>query len=178
MILTGFMATGKSRVGSAVAQRLGLRFIDTDQEIENRCGKSPAAIIVEDGEPRLRELERGLVAELAADPAPAVVATGGGTLVEPGNFEAMAAVGVVIWLRARPEVVAARVAQCSQVRPKLTESGAPLLEAIEDLMARRQAAYARAEVNVDTSDLSIEDVVNAVLAALERAGRNPCKALT
>ncbi len=176
VILTGFMATGKSKVGAAVAQRLGLRLIDTDQEVERRCGKSPAAIIVEDGEFRLRDLERKIIAALAKEPMPAVIATGGGTLVEQRNFDTMAAVGVVVCLRARPEIVAARVAGCAQARPKLTEGDAPLLERIRQLMAQREAAYTRADVSIDTSDLSIEAVAQTVLAALACRGFNPCKA--
>jgi shikimate kinase/3-dehydroquinate synthase len=174
VILTGFMATGKSRVGAALAHRLGLRLIDTDQEVERRCGKTPAAIIVEDGEVRLRQLEREIVAELAKDPTPTVIATGGGTLVEPCNFDTIAAVGIVVCLRARPEVVAARVSQCNQVRPKLRQGNAPLLEQIRQLMAQREAAYARAEISVDTSDLSIETAAQAVLAALAQRGFTSC----
>jgi shikimate kinase len=176
VILTGFMATGKSKVGAALARRLGLRLIDTDEEIKRRWGKSPAAIIIEDGEVRLRQLECKIIAELAEESGPAVIATGGGTLVEPGSFDAMAAVGVIVCLRARPEVVAARVAQCAQVRPKLSEGSAPLLEQIKRLMAQREAAYSRADLSVDTSDLSVEAAAEAVLAALACRGFNPCKA--
>jgi len=176
LVLTGFMATGKSQVGAAVASRLGLPLIDTDAEIGSRWGKSPAAIILEDGEERLRYLERVLIAELAADRRPAVIATGGGTLVDPRNFVKIAAVAVVVWLDARAEVVAERVGRSAELRPKLLESGKPLMERIIELMEERRPAYARAHFRVDTSDITIHEVAARVIAGASSHGFTTCKA--
>jgi shikimate kinase len=126
LILTGFMATGKSVVGPLLARRLGWRFIDTDAMIVAREGRPIAAIFSDDGEPRFRALERQVVADLARErrrcpqcrgALPAVIATGGGVMVDEANCAALRRTGVVICLSARPEVIAARVARSRARRP-------------------------------------------------------------
>lgn len=174
LILTGFMATGKSVVGPRVARRLGWRFIDTDAIIVAREGRPIAAIFSDDGEPRFRALERGVVAELAAErrrcpmchcALPAVISTGGGVMVDEANAAALRRAGVVICLSARPDVIAARVARSRARRPKLMEGGKPLGKRIRELMTQRAPAYARAHASVDTSDASVDAVVERVIDA-------------
>ena len=118
LILTGFMATGKSAVGRAAAARLGWRLVDSDAELVARAGKPIPAIFAEHGEAQFRALEREVIAALADDPAlcpqcgeprPAVISTGGGALVDERNYLALKRAGVIICLIARPEVIAARV---------------------------------------------------------------------
>jgi shikimate kinase len=183
LILTGFMATGKSVVGPLVARRLGWRFVDSDAEVAARAGKSIAAVFADEGEARMRALEREVIAALARDRRrcaqcgrrrPAVIATGGGAIVEEANFAEMHAAGVVICLSARPEVIARRVARTAARRPKLAEGGKPLLERINELMAERASAYARADATIDTSEIAIEAVVERVLDAYAAHGRGRC----
>src|SRR5438445_7751638 len=78
LVLTGFMATGKSVVGHALAHRLKWPMIDTDHEIVSRAGKTVEEIFSAHGEPHFRQLERDLIAELCAWPTSAIIATGGG----------------------------------------------------------------------------------------------------
>jgi shikimate kinase len=172
LILTGFMATGKSVVGPLVARRLGWRFIDTDAVIVARAGRPIAAIFADDGEARFRALEHQVVADLAAErrrcpqcqgALPAVIATGGGVMVNESNCAALRRTGVVICLSARPEVIAARVSRSRARRPKLAEGGKPLGERIRELMAERAAAYTRAHASVDTSDIPVDAVVERVI---------------
>jgi shikimate kinase len=172
LILTGFMATGKSVVGPLVARRLGWRFIDTDAIIVAREHRPIATIFSEDGEPRFRALERQVVSDLAAErrrcpqcrgALPAVIATGGGAMVDESNSAALRRTGVVICLSARPEVVAARVARARARRPKLMEGGRPLGERIRELMAERAGAYSHAHASVDTSDIPVDAVVERVI---------------
>jgi shikimate kinase len=174
LILTGFMATGKSVVGPLLARRLGWRFIDTDAIIVARERRPIAAIFSEDGEARFRALEHQVVADLAAErrrcpqcrgALPAVIATGGGVMVDESNSAALRRTGVVICLSARPDVIAARVARSRARRPKLMEGGKPLGERIRELMAERAIVYTRAHVSVDTSDLPVDAVVERVLDA-------------
>jgi len=167
VVLTGFMASGKSAVGRALAARLGRRFVDSDHEIVARAGKPVAQIFAEDGEAAFRRLEREVIASLAAAPEPAVIATGGGALVDDANYAALSCVGTVVCLVARPEVIARRVSASSVARPKLTEGNLPLEERITQLMHERQAAYARAAITVDTSDLTVSAAADRVLRALE-----------
>jgi shikimate kinase len=167
VILTGFMATGKSSVGRSVAARLGHRFIDTDHEIVARAGKPIARIFAEDGEAAFRQLEREVIAALMQAPQPAVIATGGGALVDDANFAALSQAGVIVCLVARPEVIARRVSVSNIARPKLAEGNLPLEQRIVELMEARQSAYARAAITIDTSDLTIDVVAERVLRALE-----------
>jgi shikimate kinase / 3-dehydroquinate synthase len=167
VVLTGFMASGKSAVGRALAARLGRPFIDSDHEIAARAGKSIAQIFAEDGEAAFRRLEREVIASLAAAPGSAVIATGGGALVDEANYAALAGVGTVVCLVARPEVIARRVSASKVARPKLAEGNLPLEERIVQLMDQRKAAYARAAITIDTSDLSVSAAADQVLRALE-----------
>jgi shikimate kinase len=175
VILTGFMATGKSVVSRALADRLAWPLIDCDAILEARAGKPISAIFSEKGEPHFRELENGLIVEITADahrcaqcgnPRPAVIATGGGAIVDARNYAALAKAGVVICLTARPEVIARRIGPEAAARPMLTRGGKPVPERIAELMAERREAYAQAAILVDTSDLFVDEAVDAILAAL------------
>ncbi|HVA77673.1 MAG TPA: shikimate kinase [Candidatus Binataceae bacterium] len=183
LILTGFMATGKSVIGPLVAHRLGWPFADIDAAVAARAGKPVAAIFADDGEARMRALEREAIAAVARDRRrcaqcgrrrPAVIATGGGAIVDEANFAELHAAGVVICLSARPDVIARRVGRSAARRPKLVEGGKPLLERINELMAERARAYARADATIDTSDLAIDTVVERVIDAYVAHGKLRC----
>ena len=180
LILTGFMAAGKSAVGRAAAARLGCRLVDSDDELVARAGKPIAAIFAEHGEAWFRALEHEVIAALADEPAPCprcgqaqpmVISTGGGALVDECNYAALKRTGVIVCLSARPEVIAARVRRSRHARPKLLEGGKPLEERIAELMEERRAAYARADFTVDTSDLSVAESAERVLEIFARHGR-------
>ena len=182
LILTGFMATGKTAVGHAVAAHLGWELIDTDAEIVRRAGKPIALIFTEHGEARFREIEREVIASIGGSHRrcplchghyPAVVSTGGGALVDEANCAALKQTGVVVCLTARPEVIAARVERSHAKRPKLLEGGKPLLDRINELMTARAEAYARADVRVDTSDISIAEAAERVIEGFNNFKR--CK---
>jgi shikimate kinase len=174
LIVTGFMATGKSSVGPLVARRLGWEFVDVDTVIAERAGKPIAQIFADHGEAHFRKLEREAVAHLTGDrrrcpnchgPHPEVISTGGGVLVDQSNCSALKRVGVIVCLTARPEVIAARIERSKTKRPKLTEGGKSTLARIKELMGERADAYARADVQIDTSDLTIEQLADRVIAA-------------
>jgi shikimate kinase len=175
VILTGFMATGKSAVARALARRLAWRQIDCDEEIVSRAGKSISEIFRAAGEARFRMLEREVIEELASDRLrcaqcgqwrPAVIATGGGAIVDPLNYAHLNRTGVIVCLTARPDVIARRVGASAKSRPMLTQGNRPLKDRIAELMEGRQEAYARAAITIDTSDLNVEQVVEAILTAL------------
>jgi shikimate kinase len=183
LILTGFMGTGKSSIAPILARRLAWPYIDSDEVLVARAGKPIAAIFESEGEARFRELECEVIGYLArnrplcplsGNPLPAVIATGGGVLMNEANFHALNHAGVIICLSARPEVIARRVERSRTRRPKLMEGGKPLRERIAELMAERKDAYARAEVVVDTSDLSVERAADKVLAAFIKHGARRC----
>jgi shikimate kinase len=86
-------------------------------------------------------------------------------LVDEANCAALKRVGVIVCLTARPEVVAARVERSKTKRPKLTEGGNPTLARIKELMHERADAYARADIQIDSSDVTVEQLADHVIAA-------------
>ena len=183
LILTGFMGTGKSSIAPIVARRLSWTLVDSDNILVARAGKSIAAIFEDDGEAEFRRLEREVIATLASElphcaqsgnPRPAVIATGGGVLVDESNYHALNRFGVIICLSARPEVIARRVERSRTRRPMLLEGGKPLHERIAELLAQRREAYARAEATVDTSDLTVEQAADRVIATFIEHGARRC----
>ena len=161
IVLTGFMGTGKSEVGKRLAERLEWRFIDTDNVIERELGKSIAQIFTEKGEAYFRTQERRVIAQTWHQQA-CVIATGGGTIADPANVRLLKKSGLVVCLTATPEVIYKRVGKSTN-RPLLQE-GEPLAK-IRTLIADRSRAYAKADVMVETSQYSLDNVVDAVLAA-------------
>lgn len=183
LILTGFMATGKSSVGPLVARRLGWEFVDVDSVIAAQAGKSIAQIFADDGEAHFRRLEREVVARLAGDrrrcpqchgPRPEVISTGGGALLDESNCAALKRAGLIVCLTARPEVVAARVERSKTRRPKLTEGGKSTLARIKELMDERVDAYARADIQIDTSDLTVDQLADRIISAFAAHAARRC----
>src|SRR5271170_1473109 len=154
LILTGFMATGKSAVARAISRRLLWRLIDCDARLSARAGKSIAEIFSDDR--RCPQSGR---------PLPAVIATGGGALVDAQNFAALSRCGIIICLAARPEVIARRAGPHAASRPLLASGGKPIRDRIAELIESRRDAYARAAITIDTSDLSIDQAAAAVIDA-------------
>lgn len=109
IFLCGFMGCGKTTVGRAAARLAGVSFIDLDEAIAARAGKTIPEIFAEDGESCFRELEASLLAETAASPASSIVATGGGALVSPSNAELCRKRGAVIFLDVPFEVCYSRI---------------------------------------------------------------------
>lgn len=180
VILTGFMGTGKTAVGQEVARQLGRPFVDMDAEIEARANKSIPRIFDEDGENAFRAVEASLCRELADEagdrPEPideAVIATGGGTLVNPENLTLMQETGLVICLDADPDQILHRLSD-SEARP-LLDVADPRTK-LERLLAARRQAYAAIPWHIDTTDLSIAQVVEHVRAitdAIDLSVRHP-----
>lgn len=162
--LVGMMGSGKSVVGKAIAQKTGASFVDLDREIEAGEGRSVRRIFRESGERRFRRLEARTVA-IAARETDAVIATGGGAVLDPGNVERMRRSGTVVWLSADPAVLARRVSRQPGSRP-LLEGRAPE-EALRSILHDRESAYRRAaHVRVESTGRTPAAVAGAVLAAV------------
>jgi len=147
--------------------------VDVDSVIVAQAGKPIAQIFADHGEAHFRRLEREVVAHLTGDrrrcpnchgPHPEVISTGGGVLVDESNCAALKRVGVIVCLTARPEVVAARVERSKTRRPKLTEGGKSTLARIKELMYERADAYARADIQIDSSDLTVDQLADKVIS--------------
>jgi shikimate kinase len=169
VILAGFMGTGKTEVGRRLAQSLGWSFVDTDVLVESAAGRPIAAIFADEGEAAFRARERDAVERACAMTA-AVVAVGGGALLDPENRRRAA--GPVVCLRASPEELMRRLGPARD-RPLLNGDGTASREQrrvrIEALLAERAPVYALATHAVDTDGLSPDEVamrVRAILSAI------------
>ncbi len=156
IVITGFMGTGKTTVGRLVADRLGRSFVDTDDEIARRAGKSIREIFEQQGESYFRHCERRLCRFLAAQRG-LVIATGGGMLVDESNRRVMLASGLVVCLNASPEVIRARLEREASERPLLRGDW-------QALLAQRAAAYAAIPHQVDTADKTPQRVADEIIA--------------
>jgi shikimate kinase len=163
IILCGFMATGKSSVGKRLAALIGYDFLDLDAAIEADAGMEIPQIFASQGEPAFRALESRMVERMAGRSG-RVIATGGGTIVNPQNLERLKRCGVVITLTADPQTILSRVGS-GEDRPMLM--GGDKAERIRTLMNQRAQAYESADMIVDTSAYSIDEVARHIMSSLK-----------
>jgi shikimate kinase len=170
LILVGLPGSGKTTVGDRLAARLGRAFVDFDAELERRAGLSIAELFTRDGEPAFREAEAGISAELAARDEPLVLAPGGGWIANPSATATLRPRGRIIYLRVRPEAAVRRMGDDVARRPLL--AGGDPVAAVRALLERRGAAYAVADVVLDTEALTVAETVDTLeelIRELERA---------
>ena len=166
IIVCGFMATGKSSVGKRLAAKLHYQFLDMDSLIEEETGMTIPQIFSSQGEPAFRALESRMVERIAGWTG-YVVATGGGTIVNPQNLETLKRCGVVISLTADIRTILLRSGK-GDTRPLL--QGENKSERIRQLMKQREPFYAQADIVLDTSTLNINQVVHRLVARLQEFG--------
>ena len=164
IVLVGLMGVGKSTVGRRLAKRLGLPFIDSDSEIEEAAGYSPAEIFERYGEQDFRDGERRLVARLV-DGEVRVIATGGGAYVDPRTREMLNDRTITIWLDAPVDILADRTSR-RDTRAQLRE-GDPKAT-LERLSTERRPSYEQAHIHVKSGAGAHRDVVDAIVEALEK----------
>lgn len=171
LVLVGFMGSGKSSVGREVARRWGFRFIDTDTIIRHKYRKSIPDIFALFGEAAFRDEENKALQELQ-DSHDAVIATGGGIVLQPRNHPLLRSLGLVVWLTANEEIIWERVSR-NQNRPLLRTKDPRAT--ISNLMSTRYPLYGSvADITVDTSGLTHQEVVDHAIAAISvwSAARN------
>lgn len=161
LILIGFMGTGKSSVAAGLAQQLKLPHIDMDAEIVKAAGQSIPDIFAQRGEQAFRTLETQVLENLLLSAESAIIATGGGAVLKPENCQLMLRYGFVVALRASEQVIVSRVQK---------DTGRPLLqgdvaERVRTLMQARAKAYDFAHMSLDTSNLSIPQVITEIVEA-------------
>lgn len=163
VILCGFMATGKSSVGKRLAAILGYDFLDMDAAIEAEQGISIPRIFSSRGESAFRALESEMV-DKVAQRSRCVIATGGGTVVNPRNLEKLKSCGFVVNLTADIETILSR-AGTGDDRPMLQHSDRR--ERIRILLEQRTPFYAQADMSIDTSCLGIDEIAQLIAARLK-----------
>jgi shikimate kinase len=156
LYLVGFMGAGKTTVARQLAKRLDWKTEDIDERIEKRERRDIPAIFRRDGEPYFRAIEREELIALLSHRG-TVVATGGGTMADPGNRELMLRDGAVIWLDAPLATLLTRVPLDGR-RPLATDR----LE-MERLYNQRLMAYRQAHLRVDAGRGSVEELVDQIV---------------
>ena len=159
LILIGFMGTGKSSVSRLLAEKLGWRRLDADEEIERSEGRTISSIFASDGEEAFRAIETRVLTGLLDLEESIVLATGGGAVLREENRKAMLGGGFVVALHANPDRIIARVK---------SDTARPLLQGdvesrVHALLKQRTGIYDFAHLSIDTSDLAVEEVVEAIL---------------
>jgi shikimate kinase len=164
LYLVGFMGTGKTTVGRAVAHRLGFALLDSDHEIERAQRRTIPEIFASDGEAAFRAMEREFVDH--GHPAErTVVSCGGGLVVQPGMLERLKTRGVIVCLHASIETILARTAR-HQNRPLLVAENPE--ERVRTLYAAREPIYKQAGTVILTDARPLQDVAGHVLRAWKR----------
>ena len=161
--LVGLMGAGKTTIGRLLARRLKLRFYDSDQEVERRCGVKIPVIFEIEGEGGFRAREEQAIAELTALQG-IVLATGGGAVISEENRRRLAASGTVVYLSARPEDLFERVRQ-DRNRPLLATPD-PLAR-LRSLYVERDPLYRSiADLVVDTGKQSVQTLARSLVQQL------------
>jgi shikimate kinase len=161
--LVGFMAAGKTTVARAVAARLGWRAEDVDELIEARERRPVAEIFARAGEPYFRSVERDIL-KVLLPLRHVVVATGGGTFVDPENRAAINMDGLSVWLDVPMEVVVARLPADGR-RPLAADRAQ-----MERLFAARQVAYAQAHLRIAVGSAPAEAIAEQIADHVQQAG--------
>jgi len=163
VILIGFMGCGKSSIGRRLSSHLGYRFLDSDDLIVEKAGRSISDLFATEGEEAFRNRETEILQSLA--PASGIVlATGGGAVLRPENRDILRRLGRVLWLHSDPDTLYERVTR-SRKRPLLNvENPRTTFNA---LLEARLPVYAEAaDLSVDATGLSHEQTVEMILAEL------------
>ena len=153
LFLIGYMCSGKTTLGRALARDLGLDFIDMDQYIEGRFHRTVSQLFSERGEEGFRQLERAMLHEIC-EIEDVIVATGGGAPCFFDNMEYLNAHGVTVWLQATPDVLRTRLLLSRNKRPLAASIPEDeLYDFIVSALAAREPFYSRATYVFDGSKL-------------------------
>ncbi|KUO50584.1 MAG: shikimate kinase [Desulfitibacter sp. BRH_c19] len=167
IILIGFMGTGKTAVGKRLANKLKMKFFDTDEDIEKVSGMSIGKIFNDYGEVRFRS-EEALAVMRASKQNNYVIATGGGAVLFPENIDLLAKSGIIVALDASPEEIQKRVSKRNSFRPLLGNDKS--IENITRLLEQRIPIYNKADFKINTTGKELEEVVDEIVGLLKSNG--------
>jgi len=158
IVLVGMMGAGKSSIGRRLASRLGVPFIDADTEIESAAGMTIPEIFEKHGEPYFRAGEARVIARLL-DNGPQVLATGGGSVMDPQTRALIGQKGISIWLKADIDVLLKRTKR---------RNDRPLVEKIKDLLPVREPIYAQADIIIQSRDEPHDTIIDEIMGELPK----------
>ena len=158
IVLIGMMGAGKSSIGRRLAGRLGIPFIDADMEIESAAGMTIPEIFEKHGEPYFRAGEARVIARLL-DNGPQVLATGGGSVMDPQTRALIGQKGISIWLKADIDVLLKRTKR---------RNDRPLVEKIKDLLPVREPIYAQADIIIQSRDEPHDTIIDEIMGELTK----------
>jgi len=158
IVLVGMMGAGKSSIGRRLAGRLGIPFIDADTEIESAAGMTIPEIFEKHGEPYFRAGEARVIARLL-DNGPQVLATGGGSLMDPQTRALIGQKSISIWLKADIDVLLKRTKR---------RNDRPLVEKIKDLLPVREPIYAQADIIIQSRDEPHDTIIDEIMGELPK----------
>jgi shikimate kinase len=156
VVLVGMMGAGKSSIGRRLAGRLGIPFVDADNEIESAASMTISEIFAKHGEPYFRAGEARVIARLLEN-GPQVLATGGGAIMNQRTRDLIRIKGISVWLKADLDVLLKRTKR---------RNDRPLAEKIKDLLPVREPVYAQSDIVVQSRDEPHEAIVDEIIAAL------------
>lgn len=162
--LVGFMGTGKTAVGKELAKKKNWQFVDLDELIELKQKRTISDIFAKEGEPYFRRIESRTLKEVAREKK-FVVACGGGIVINKDNIKIMKETGTVICLTAPPEIILKRTSSYTH-RPLLNVKDPK--KQIELLLKLRAPFYAQADKTIDTSKISVKEVVDKISEIIAR----------
>jgi shikimate kinase len=167
IVLIGYRCTGKTSVGKRLAERLGIPFYDTDELVQRDAGKTIRELVDQEGWDAFRARERAIIKQLPLS-ADAVIAAGGGAIMDAANRKALKHKGLCVWLMADVRTIVERMrddkASAAQ-RPPLSGDGLEQ-ETAKILEARRPFYQEMADCTIDTSGKGINVIVDEILSAL------------
>jgi shikimate kinase len=173
IVLIGYRASGKSTVGKRLASCLKMEFVDADDLLQNRHGKSISEMVEAHGWEYFRTAEKRIIEEISLQNH-LVIAPGGGAVLDADNVTALRRKGLIIWLKADQQTLVRRMNEDPDTysrRPTLTGKGP--LEELEAMIPFREPFYQKASrIQIDTSVLDVEEVVEYVLTTLTSLNLN------
>jgi len=162
IVITGFMGSGKSRIARELARRLAVPMLDLDERITARSGRSPAQLIVEDGEAAFRSVESEMLGDVLRNNEAQVIALGGGAWIQAANRELVEQHGCLsVWLDATFETCWTRIESSAEDRPlgKTREQALVLFQ-------QRRPVYELARIHIEIREEHFDDLVSRIILAL------------
>jgi shikimate kinase len=165
IVLTGLMGSGKTTLGKYISEKIGMEFVDTDEIIIQKAGKSISEIFEEQGEPYFRDLESEAVLEASLKHG-CVISTGGGAVLREVNIDNLKKTGVLFYLEASPEELYNRIKDDSS-RPLLR--GDDPVEILRRVLLARRPYYETADFKITTENRSLEEIYIQVIELFKKA---------